>query len=109
MITQIPILSLLIWLPLIGGLLVLFGPGDKLLVWSQRIALVVSSVILVLVGILLYSFDGSSGQLELTESAAWVSSLNIKYSLGVDGISVPLIALTGLINLLVVIGAIGSI
>ncbi len=109
MLTQIPILSLLIWLPLIGGFLVLFGPGDKLLVWSQRISLLVSSVILLLTGVLLYLYNGNSGQMELIEFSSWIPSLNINYSLGVDGIAVPLIALTGFINLLVVIGAIGSI
>lgn len=109
MLSQIPILSLLIWLPLIGGFLVLFGPGDKLLVWSQRISLVVSTVILVLSGFLLYAFSGASGQMELAEFAPWIPSLNINYSLAVDGIAVPLIVLTGFINLLVIIGAIGSI
>ncbi|NVJ66932.1 MAG: NADH-quinone oxidoreductase subunit M [Gammaproteobacteria bacterium] len=109
MLTQIPILSLLIWLPLIGGFLVLFGPGDKLLAWSQRISITVSIVILLLCGLLLYLFSGASGQMELAEFAQWIPSLNINYALGVDGIAVPLIVLTGFINLLVVIGAIGSI
>ncbi len=109
MLTQIPILSLLIWLPLIGGFLVLFGPGDKLLVWSQRISIFVSILILLLSGLLLYMFNGASGEMELSEFAQWIPSLNINYSLGVDGIAVPLIVLTGFINLLVIIGAIGSI
>ncbi len=109
MLTQIPILSLLIWLPLIGGFLVLFGPGDKLLVWSQRISIFVSILILLLSGLLLYMFNGASGEMELSEVAQWIPSLNINYSLGVDGIAVPLIVLTGFINLLVIIGAIGSI
>ncbi len=109
MLTQIPILSLLIWLPLIGGFLVLFGPGDKMLVWSQRISLVISIIVVFLCGLLLYMFSGASGQMELAEYAQWIPSLNINYSLGVDGIAVPLIVLTGFINLLVIIGAMGSI
>ncbi len=109
MLTEIPILSLLIWVPLIGGFLVLFGPGDKQLVWSQRISFVISILIIFLSGWLLFLFDGSSGQMELVEFARWIPSLNINYSLGVDGIAVPLIVLTCFINLLVVIAAIGSI
>lgn len=106
---QIPILSLLIWIPILSGFLVLFGPGEKQLVWSQRISFFMSLIIIGLSGWLLFLFDKSSGQMQLLESASWLPSLNINYALGVDGISLPLILLTNLINLLVIIGAIGSI
>ena len=109
MLEQLPLLSLLIWLPVLGGFLVLFGPGDKLLVWSQRIAIFISIVTLVLVGWLLWEFKLGTAQYQFTEHASWIPSLNIDYALGVDGIAVPLIALTGLVNLLVVVAAIGSI
>ncbi|NVK22555.1 MAG: NADH-quinone oxidoreductase subunit M [Kangiellaceae bacterium] len=109
MLEQLPILSLLIWLPILGGFLVLFGPGDKLLVWSQRISIVISVLTLLLTGWLLWVYQNGSAEYQLVEQADWIPSFNIQYALGVDGIAVPLIALTGLINLLVVVGAIGSV
>lgn len=109
MLEQLPVLSLLIWLPIIGGLLVLLGPGDKLLQWSQRLGVAISVIVLVLSVWLLVDFNTSTPAFQFTENSSWIPSLNIEYALGVDGLSLPLVVLTTLINILVLFGTTASI
>lgn len=109
MLEQIPVLSLLIWLPILGAALVLLGPGDKLLVWSQRLGVAVGALVLALSVWVLVEFNSGVAAYQFVESTPWISSLNINYSIGVDGISLPLIVLTGFINFLVLIGSTASI
>jgi len=97
-----PILSLTIWLPIIGGLLVL-GSGDKSPNVSRWLALFVA-VATFLASLPLYSgFDASTAQMQFVEKVSWIPSFDVYYSLGVDGISMPLILLTTFISILVII------
>jgi NADH-quinone oxidoreductase subunit M len=43
-------------------------------------------------------FDSSIAGMQMTSSIPWISAWNVNYSLGVDGISLPLVVLTGLIS-----------
>ena len=97
-----PVISLTIWIPIIGGLLVL-GSGDKAPGVTKWTALAVS-VVTFIVSLTLWSgFDASTAQMQFTERAAWIPAFDIYYSLGIDGISMPLIVLTTFITPLVVI------
>ena len=97
-----PILSMTIWLPIIGGLLVL-ASGDKAPGVSRWLALFVA-VATFLVSLPLYSgFDTATAQMQFVEKVAWIPSFDVHYYLGVDGISMPLILLTTFITILVVI------
>ena len=97
-----PILSMTIWLPIIGGLLVL-ASGDKAPGVSRWLALFVA-VATFLVSLPLYSgFDNATAQMQFVEKVAWIPSFDVHYYLGVDGISMPLILLTTFITILVVI------
>ena len=97
-----PILSMTIWLPVIGGLLVL-ASGDKAPNVSRWLALFVA-VATFLVSLPLYSgFDTTTAQMQFVEKVAWIPSFDVNYYLGVDGISMPLILLTTFITILVVI------
>lgn len=97
-----PILSMTIWLPIIGGLLVL-ASGDKAPNVSRWLALFVA-VATFLVSLPLYSgFDTGTAQMQFVEKVAWIPSFDVNYYLGVDGISMPLILLTTFISILVVI------
>ena len=97
-----PILSMTIWLPIIGGLLVL-ASGDKAPNVSRWLALFVA-VATFLVSLPLYSgFDTTTAQMQFVEKVAWIPSFDVNYYLGVDGISMPLILLTTFITILVVI------
>ncbi len=105
--TTLPLLSLLIWVPILGGALtLLFGERPNTARWF---ALMVGLVCLALSVRLYLQFDPGSSLMQLIEQHAWVPSYHINYSLGVDGISVALIGLTALTTVLVIIGAWTSI
>src|SRR6056300_1986792 len=97
-----PLLSTVVWLPIIGGALVLIS-GDKSPNVSRWLALLVL-VLTFAVSIPLYTqFDSSTAAMQFVEKAAWVPQFGVNYYLGVDGISMPLIILTTFITILVVI------
>jgi NADH-quinone oxidoreductase subunit M len=98
-----PILSLCIWLPIIGGFAVLFFGGDDNAERTRRLALAVS-VLAFLVSLPLFSsFDSSTASMQFVERMPWVESFRIEYFLGIDGISMPLILLTTFTTVLVVL------
>jgi NADH-quinone oxidoreductase subunit M len=105
MLTHIPLLSLLIWFPILGAILVLFTGGDQNAEKARWIALFVS-IITVLLCIPLYlGFNGQTYVMQFQEHLPWIPAYGIHYDLGVDGISAPLIILTAFTTLLVVIAA----
>ncbi len=101
--SEFPLLSLVIWLPIIGGLVVLAaGKNDVLVRWLA----LAFSMLTFLVSLPLYTgFDSSTYQMQFAEEASWVPAFNIHYSLGIDGISMPLILLTSFTTVLVVIAS----
>jgi NADH-quinone oxidoreductase subunit M len=97
-----PVLSFTIWLPIIGGLLVL-GSGDKSPNLTRWLALLVA-VLTFLVSLPLWSgFDPGTAAMQFEEFAPWIPVFDVNYHLGVDGISMPLIILTTFVTVLVVI------
>ncbi len=98
-----PLLTTITFLPLVGGIALLFLPKEGLSVirWT---ALGVAGVNLLLALILLLGYSQSNvsasftGTFLFTEKLTWISSLGINYSLGVDGISVLLVVLTALLT-----------
>lgn len=99
--TDWPILSLLIFLPIAGGLLTLLC-GDRAMI-ARPLALLFSAITLLLSIALYLGFDTSTAQMQFVERLPWVETFNIEYYLGVDGFSVPLILLTTISTVLVVI------
>jgi len=95
------ILSLTIWIPILGGLGVIALGNNR----SRPLALIVSIITLLVSLPLYFGFDKTTSAMQFVESVAWLPSFDINYSLGVDGISMPLIILTTLINVIVVISA----
>jgi NADH-quinone oxidoreductase subunit M len=95
-----PLLSFVVWLPILGGLLVL---ALKDTVDPRPLALAVA-MISFLVSLLLYTgFDATTADMQFEEIVSWVPAFNIFYHLGVDGISMPLIILTTFTTVLVVL------
>ena len=96
-----PILSLLLWLPIAGGLLVLMAgrvaPGTV-----RWLALLVALVSFAVSVPLWTQFDITTAAMQFTEKLPWVGTFNVYYSLGVDGISMPLILLNTFMTILVV-------
>jgi NADH-quinone oxidoreductase subunit M len=98
-----PILSLSIFLPLAGALAIwLFVRGDQAVRWS---ALAVSVATFVVTLPLAFSFDPSTPHMQFEELHPWISSFNINYHLGVDGISMPFILLTSLLTVVCIVSA----
>ena len=101
--SDLPLLSLVIWLPIIGGLVVL-AVGAKENNSAARWSALVVSVITFLVSVPLFtSFDTSTAAMQFEERTSWIPAFNVYYHLGVDGISMPLILLTTFITVLVVV------
>ncbi|MGM0411928.1 MAG: NADH-quinone oxidoreductase subunit M [Pseudomonadota bacterium] len=103
MLTDLPLLSLVIWTPIIGGLLVLATGGERNALESRVLALLVSLVTMGLSLPLWFGFDTGTAEMQFQEFSPWIQALSINYHLGVDGISMPLILLTAFATLLVVI------
>ncbi len=104
MLSEMPLLSLVIWLPILGGIAVLFV-GDDAPLKAKRLALTVAIASFV-VGLPLYGvFDPATAAMQFQELVPWVPAFNINYHLGVDGFSMPLILLTSFTTVLVVIAA----
>ena len=100
--TDTPILSLVIWLPILGGLGVLLL-GDRRAALARPLALAVS-VLTFLAALPLWTrFDVTTARMQFTERLEWIPKLNAWYHLGVDGISMPLILLTAFVTPLVVV------
>ncbi|SIT66206.1 NADH dehydrogenase subunit M [Ectothiorhodosinus mongolicus] len=99
-----PLLSLVVWTPIVGGLLVLFI-GDRMPEIARRLALG-AAVLTFLFSIPLFTgFERGTAAMQFQEFLPWISALNINYHLGVDGISMPLILLTTFTSVLVIIAA----
>ncbi len=102
---QLPLLSLVIWTRIFGGLWVLFAAGERSAPIARAVALIVS-VLTFLLSIPLYTqFDLSTHAMQFVERGEWIETFDIYYHLGVDGISMPLILLTTFTTPLVVISA----
>ena len=102
MVQTFPLLSLIVWAPILGGLVVL-GAGDRMKESVKLFSLLVSVFTLVLSLLLYLYFDTTTVLMQFVEYSEWISTFNINYHLGVDGISVPLILLTTFTTVLVVI------
>jgi NADH-quinone oxidoreductase subunit M len=102
------ILSMLVWLPIAGGV-VLLMMGDGRNAASPRaaamrfFALTISLLTFLLSVVLYTNFDTATPAMQFAERFSWIETFRIEYNLGVDGISAPLILLTTFITPLVVI------
>jgi len=102
MLSELPLLSLVIWFPILGGVAVLFA-GDDNPGRAKALALTVA-ILSVLISIPLFTlFDPSTAAMQFQEIVPWIPALSVNYHLGVDGFSMPLILLTAFMTVLVVI------
>ena len=103
MFSAFPFLSLVIWVPILGGVWVLLL-GEENRARNARFAALVVSVLTFLLSIPLYAgFDGTTAAMQFVEKTSWIPAFQIFYHLGVDGISMPLVLLTTFTTVLVVI------
>ncbi|WP_024301381.1 NADH-quinone oxidoreductase subunit M [Pseudogulbenkiania sp. MAI-1] len=97
------LLSLVIWTPIVAGLLVLATGGDQRAPLARWLALA-GSLAGFLVSLPLYTgFNDLNGGMQFEEMRPWIEALNINYHLGVDGISMLFIVLNSFTTLMVVL------
>ena len=96
-------LSLAIWLPIIGGVVVLLTGGDAHAGRARVISLVVAVAAFMATLPLYTGFSPHTAAMQFQERHVWIAAFNINYHLGIDGISVLFILLTSFTTLLVVI------
>ena len=97
------LLAILIWLPIIGGFVVL-GLGKRLAA-AKWLSLSVSVLTFGLSIPLWTSFQTGTAAMQFVERAPWISTIDAQFHLGVDGISMPLILLTTFTTVLIVISS----
>jgi NADH-quinone oxidoreductase subunit M len=85
-------LSLVIFLPLLGGAIAAFLPAR----WAASFATAAAFVTLAYVAVAVFKFDPGGG-LQFVTNDMWIRELGIHYRLGVDSINVWLIAVTALL------------
>ena len=113
------ILSILIWLPILGGLLVLAvgrmsagkpsGNGVAGLRPDRLLALAVSLLCFALSLPLWTDFNAATADMQFVERMPWIRAFNVEYYLGVDGFSMPLILLTTFLTPIVVLAGWDSV
>src|SRR6476661_6265012 len=96
------LLSILIWLPIAAGLVVL-ALGDRNIAAGRWVSLLASIATLILSLPLLSHFDTNTASMQFVEHLSWISRFNAYYGLGVDGISLPLVVLTAFMTIPVII------
>ncbi|CAN5301541.1 NADH-quinone oxidoreductase subunit M [soil metagenome] len=98
------ILTVITWLPIVGLVVILLLPRGQAAL-AKGVALAVAGGTLVLSWGLLTSFDRSSSNPQFTEQATWIPELGMTYTLGVDGLSFPLMLLTTLLTVVALIAS----
>jgi NADH-quinone oxidoreductase subunit M len=96
------LLSILIWLPIAVGILILVL-GDRNVAAGRWLALLSSLATLLCAVPLWCGFDATTAALQFPEKLPWIPRFSAFYALGVDGISMPLVVLTAFMTVPVVI------
>ena len=105
-----PILTSIVALPIAGAVLLLFVRDEERNAAKVRnIALAVSALVFAETLLLWSWFDAGSGEFQFIERHAWIPSFGISYVVGVDGISLLLLVLTGFLTPLALLGSWESI
>ena len=105
---QLDILSLTIFAPLVGAIVLAFIPGDQVAAirWG---ALAIAAVAFVLSIILVLAFDPSVDGFQFVQQVPWIGFFGIEYKVGVDGISLVLVVLTTLLTTISILASFGPI
>lgn len=103
--TDFPWLTIIILFPIAASLLLPFLP-EKNGTWERWYSLIIGLIDFALI---VYAFvtqyDLSNPELQLVEKYSWVPQMDLNWSVGVDGLSMPLVLLTGFITTLAMLAA----
>ncbi len=95
------LLTAIVFLPLAGAVACALAPSARA---SRALALAVSGVVLALAVWLVAAFEPGAG-MQFVERARWIPQIGAEYHLGVDGISLPMVALSALLTVLAVVAS----
>ena len=101
--SEMPLLSFAIWVPIFAGLVVLLTGSDRNAPLARGLALLGAIAGLVVTLPLYTGFDVTTPAMQFVEMAPWIPRFSINYHLGVDGISVLFVILNSFITLIVVL------
>ncbi|HEY9891677.1 MAG TPA: NADH-quinone oxidoreductase subunit M [Candidatus Sericytochromatia bacterium] len=93
-------LSALIWLPIVSAALIGFWPGTITSKGARQIALAVTIAAFIWSVVLLLQFNLSDVRQQFQENLPWIDALGLTYSLGIDGLSLPLLLLNALLTVI---------
>src|SRR5215212_11488446 len=98
--TGFPILTSLVALPVAGALVLLLVRGDdeRSAALVRNIALIVSVLVFGETLLMWARFDPTSADFQFVERHAWIPAFGVSYAVGVDGISLFLLVLTGFLT-----------
>ncbi len=95
--TGIPLLNIIVFLPLAGAIVSMLIPASASKVWSRPVGLAFALAELGFVAYLVADFPGGKAGFEFVSSHSWIGQFGISWALGVDGISLFLVAMTSLL------------
>jgi NADH-quinone oxidoreductase subunit M len=93
-----PILTIIVFTPMAAGLLLLLLPAKRH-GWIRGVALAAAILALGLSLWAYVAYDQAAGGYQFQEQVTWIPQLGISYHVGVDGMSLPLVLLTGIVML----------
>ena len=93
---QFPIISVIVFLPVVTGVLLLLFPSERK-AEIRVTALAAAAAALGLSAWLYFSYDVAAGGYQFVEQYTWLEALGISYHVGVDGMNAPLVLLTGVV------------
>lgn len=93
---QFPILSVIVFTPIVAGLLILLIPGERKT--EIRMAALAAATFALFLSVWAYfSYEIPAGGYQFVERYAWLPQLGISYYVGLDGMNAPLVLLTGVV------------
>lgn len=106
---KIPILSALIWFPILAGFLLLLLKDRPKQNMARLLALFASMISIGLSFLALQAFNTDTFAMQMLETHAWIPSLKIYYRLGIDGFSLPFILLSCFLTFIVILASYRSV
>jgi NADH-quinone oxidoreductase subunit M len=102
---NLPLLSLAIWTPILFGVVLLAFGRDEHAGAVRWVALTGALLGFAVTLPLVAGFDAGTAAMQFVENQPWVERFNIRYTLGVDGLSLWFVPLTAFITVIVIISA----
>lgn len=101
---NVPVLSAVVFIPLVGALALLFIPRQR--ERAIKVAALATSLLAFAVALVLYGyFESGTAAMQFVEAVGWIPELGISYQLGIDGISLWLVLLTAFLTPLAILSS----